>query len=89
VKVWPLNGGDVLRIKEFRIAVDPPGKPADEFCVIGTGDVLNINVWKESRLGLRPDGFVTLPRVNENSDPGHDDGGVKKGTIRSLSLIRL
>jgi polysaccharide biosynthesis/export protein len=60
-----------LRVQEFRIAsgTPDPGKPPDEFYVIGAGDVLNINVWKEPSLSgtvkVRPDGFVTVPLVNE------------------------
>ena len=60
-----------LRVKEFRVATGTPdpGKPPDEFYVIGAGDVLNINVWKEPSLSgtvkVRPDGFVTVPLVNE------------------------
>jgi polysaccharide biosynthesis/export protein len=60
-----------LRVQEFRIAASTPdpGKPPDEFYVIGAGDVLNISVWKEPSLSgtvkVRPDGFVTVPLVNE------------------------
>jgi len=60
-----------LRVQEFRVAAGTPdpGKPPDEFYVMGAGDVLNINVWKEPSLSgtvkVRPDGFVTVPLVNE------------------------
>lgn len=37
--------------------------------MIGGGDSININVWKEPTLGgavkVRPDGFITLPLINE------------------------
>jgi polysaccharide export outer membrane protein len=64
-------GPKELRVQEFRVApgTPDPGKPPDEFYVIGAGDVLNINVWKEPSLSgtvkVRPDGFVTVPLVNE------------------------
>jgi len=60
-----------LRVQEFRVAegTPDPGKPPEEFYVIGAGDVLNINIWKEPTISgtvkVRPDGFVTLPLVNE------------------------
>ena len=60
-----------LRVQEFRVAAGTPDptKPPEEFYVIGAGDMLNINIWKEASLSgpvkVRPDGFVTLPLVNE------------------------
>jgi polysaccharide export outer membrane protein len=60
-----------LRIQEFRIASDTPNpaRPPEEFYVIGAGDSLNINIWKEPTLSgtvkVRPDGFITLPLINE------------------------
>jgi polysaccharide biosynthesis/export protein len=60
-----------LRVQEFRVAsgTPDPAKPPEEFYVIGAGDVLNINIWKEPSLSgtvkVRPDGFVTVPLINE------------------------
>jgi polysaccharide export outer membrane protein len=60
-----------LRVQEYRIASDAPdpAKPPEEFYAIGAGDVLGINVWKEASLSgsvkVRPDGFITLPLINE------------------------
>jgi polysaccharide export outer membrane protein len=60
-----------LRVQQFRVAAGTPDptKPPEEFYVLGAGDVLNINIWKEPSLSgtvkVRPDGFVTLPLVNE------------------------
>ena len=46
-----------------------PAKPPEEFYVIGPGDVLSVIVWKEKPLSgsvtVRPDGFITLPLINE------------------------
>ena len=64
-------GTKELRVQQFRIAIGTPdpAKPPEEFYVMGAGDVLNVNVWKEPSLSgtvkVRPDGFVTLPLVNE------------------------
>jgi polysaccharide export outer membrane protein len=48
-----------------RVGGDPAG---DEF-VIGTGDVLAINVWKEAEVSrvvpVRPDGRISLPLIGE------------------------
>jgi len=50
--------------KPPRVADVPPAS-----FVIGTDDVLNINVWKEPELSrslpVRPDGMITLPLVGE------------------------
>ena len=49
--------------------VPDPAKPPEEFYVVGPGDVLNVTLWKEPGLSgpvtVRPDGFITLPLVNE------------------------
>lgn len=73
-----------LRVQEFRVAAGTPDprKPPDEFYVIGAGDVLNINVWKEPSLSgtvkVRPDGFVTVPLVNEIQVVGMTTAQVRK-----------
>jgi polysaccharide export outer membrane protein len=60
-----------LRIKEFRVAdgTPDPAKPPEEFYVIGAGDSLSVSLWKEQSVSgtvkVRPDGFVTLPLINE------------------------
>ena len=60
-----------LRIHEYRISSDAPNpaKPPEEFYAIGAGDTLGITVWKEPTLSgpvkVRPDGFITLPLINE------------------------
>ena len=73
-----------LRIQEFHVAVGTPdpGRPPEEFYVIGAGDVLNINIWKEPSLSgtvkVRPDGFVTLALVNEIQVMGMTTGQLRK-----------
>jgi len=60
-----------LQVKEYNVAAGTPdpSKPPEEFYLIGYGDTLNINVWKEPTLSgaakVRPDGYITLPLVNE------------------------
>jgi polysaccharide export outer membrane protein len=51
-------------------AQDPPVAPPISRYVIGAGDVLAINVWKEPEASLpsvvvRPDGFISVPMVKE------------------------
>jgi polysaccharide export outer membrane protein len=60
-----------LRVKEYNVSADTPdpSKPPEESYVIGFGDVLNVNIWKEPTLSgtakVRPDGYITLPLINE------------------------
>ena len=60
-----------LRVNEYRVSPDAPNpaKPPEEFYVIGAGDVIGLNVWKEPSLSgtakVRPDGYVSLPLINE------------------------
>src|SRR5687767_83722 len=60
-----------LRQRETSVAVEinNPQAPAEESYVVGAGDVLQVVVWKEPSLSgpvtVRPDGFITLPLVNE------------------------
>lgn len=60
-----------LRSREYSLAADTPNpaKPAADSYVIGTGDALEIVVWKEPTLSgpvkVRPDGLITLPLINE------------------------
>jgi polysaccharide export outer membrane protein len=60
-----------LRVREYQVPSDlpNPAKPSEEFYQIGAGDTLGILLWKEPALSgsvkVRPDGYVTLPLVNE------------------------
>ena len=73
-----------LRVQEYRLSSDTndPAKPPEEFYVIGAGDSLNISVWKEPSLGgsvkVRPDGFITLPLLNEVQVVGLTTGQLRK-----------
>jgi polysaccharide export outer membrane protein len=73
-----------LRIQEFRISADTPdpAKPPEEFYVIGAGDSIGIQVWKEPTLSgqvtVRPDGYVTLPLLNEVQVVGLTTGQLRK-----------
>jgi len=73
-----------LRVQEYSVTSDTPdpAKPPEQFYVIGAGDSLNINVWKEPSLGgavkVRPDGFITLPLLNEVQVVGLTTGQLRK-----------
>lgn len=73
-----------LRVTEYRVSADTPDptKPPDEFYVLGPGDSLNIQLWKEPTLSgtvkVRPDGFITLPLVNEVQVTGLTTGDLRK-----------
>jgi polysaccharide biosynthesis/export protein len=73
-----------LRVEEFRVAegTPDPSKPPEEFYVIGAGDTLNINVWKEPTLSgtvkVRPDGYITLPLINEVQVAGQTTADLRK-----------
>src|ERR1043166_8720907 len=73
-----------LRVAEYRVApgTPNPAKPPEEFYVIGAGDSIGINVWKEPSLSgsakVRPDGYVTLPLINELQVVGLTTGQLRK-----------
>jgi polysaccharide biosynthesis/export protein len=73
-----------LRVQEFRVAsgTPDPARPPEEFYLIGAGDVLSVNVWKEPTLSgtvkVRPDGYVTLPLLNEVQVIGLSSGQLRK-----------
>ena len=73
-----------LRVQEFRVAsgTPDPARPPEEFYQIGAGDVLSVNVWKEPTLSgtvkVRPDGYVTLPLINEVQVVGLSTGQLRK-----------
>ncbi len=73
-----------LRVQEFQVPANTPdpAKPPDEFYVIGPGDTLNINIWKEPSISgsvrVRPDGYITVPLVNEVQVAGLTTAQVRK-----------
>jgi polysaccharide biosynthesis/export protein len=73
-----------LRVKEYQVAPDVPNpaKPSEEFYQIGPGDTLGILLWKEPALSgsvkVRPDGYITLPLVNEVQVAGLTTGELRK-----------
>jgi len=60
-----------LRTTESQVSpeINNPHATPEESYVVGPGDILQIVVWKEPSLSglvtVRPDGYVTLPLVNE------------------------
>jgi polysaccharide export outer membrane protein len=73
-----------LRIQEYIISQDAPNPatPPEEFYVIGPGDGISVQVWKEPTLSgsvtVRPDGYVTLPLLNEVQIAGLSTGQLRK-----------
>ena len=73
-----------LRVKEYNVATDvpDPAKPPEEFYQIGAGDSLGIVLWKEPTLSgsvkVRPDGYITLPLINEVQVVGMTTGQLRK-----------
>ena len=82
-----------LRVKEYRVSPNTPDptQPPDEFYVIGAGDTLNVQLWKEPTLSglvrVRPDGFITLPLVNEVQTSGLTTEELRKLLKREFLII--
>jgi hypothetical protein len=59
--------------------------------VIGVGDVLDVNVWKEGELskvvGVRPDGMITLPLIGEIKATGLTPVQLQEQITASLSKV--
>ncbi len=59
--------------------------------VVGIGDVLEINVWKESELSktvpVRPDGMITLPLVGEIKAVGLTPDQLKEQVTAALQKV--
>lgn len=78
------SGNKDMRVRQFQLGSDVPNpaKPPDEFYVIGSGDTLEIVVWKEPTLSgtakVRPDGYITLPLVNEIQATGLTTAQLRK-----------
>ncbi|HEY1265823.1 MAG TPA: polysaccharide biosynthesis/export family protein [Candidatus Binatia bacterium] len=76
-------GTQQLRSREYSIGDAPnPAKPSVDAYVIGTGDALEIIVWKEPTLSgpvkVRPDGLITLPLINEVQAAGKTTGQLRQ-----------
>ena len=73
-----------VRTREYSLAADAPNpaKPTGESYVIGSGDALEIIVWKEPTLSgpvkVRPDGLITLPLINEVRAAGQTTAQLRK-----------
>ncbi|HEY6200452.1 MAG TPA: polysaccharide biosynthesis/export family protein [Candidatus Binatia bacterium] len=73
-----------MRVRQYQLSSDVPNpaKPPDEFYVIGSGDSLEIVVWKEPTLSgaakVRPDGYITLPLVHEVQAAGLTTAQLRK-----------
>ncbi len=73
-----------LRVEQVKLApgTPNPAMPSNEFYVIGPGDALDIVVWKEPTLSgsvkVRPDGFITVPLINEVQAAGKTTAQLRK-----------
>ena len=73
-----------LRVQEYQVGAGTPNPalPPEEFYVIGPGDSISIEVWKEPTLGgsvtVRPDGYITLPLLNEVQIAGLSTAQLRK-----------
>jgi polysaccharide export outer membrane protein len=73
-----------LRVQEIQLssATNNPKTPPEEFYAIGYGDVLAVNVWREPTLSgtakVRPDGYISLPLINEVQVVGLTTAQVRK-----------
>jgi polysaccharide biosynthesis/export protein len=67
----------------------PPSLP--DGYVIGVGDALDINVWKEGELsksvGVRPDGMITLPLIGEIKAVGLTPNELQQHLTEALSKV--
>lgn len=73
-----------LRVREIEVPAEAPdpAAPTGEFYVIGPGDALAIVVWREPSVSgtakVRPDGYITLPLINEVQVSGMTTGALRK-----------
>jgi len=71
--------------------VSPASNPLPEGYVIGIGDALDINVWKEGELskqvGIRPDGMITLPLVGDIKAVGLTPNQLQEQITASLAKV--
>jgi protein involved in polysaccharide export with SLBB domain len=88
-------GKDVAKTTELPAAdVPPPSRvPAVKYdnYVIGVGDGLDINVWKEGELSkgvaVRPDGMISLPLVGEIKAAGLTPSQLQDQITTSLQKV--
>ncbi|MGE4094768.1 MAG: polysaccharide biosynthesis/export family protein [Candidatus Binatia bacterium] len=81
-----IYGCSTKDLRESQVALAPnvpdPSAPTPESYVVGPGDALKVVVWKEPSLSgpvtVRPDGFVTLPLVNEVQVAGLSTGDLRE-----------
>ncbi|HUO76453.1 MAG TPA: polysaccharide biosynthesis/export family protein [Thermodesulfovibrionales bacterium] len=70
-------------------ALSPATEPGKEGYLIGSGDVLDIAVWKDEALTrlcvVRPDGFITFPLVGEVRAAGRTASQVKAEIEKRLA----
>jgi polysaccharide export outer membrane protein len=86
----PAAGAQSATSDAAKTSSDSPAQPGVGY-IIGPGDVLSINVWRETeisqKLVVRPDGMITLPLVGDVTANGETPEGLALLVSKKLETI--